>query len=359
MKPPFSIPLVLIPAILAVSPTVSGVPAGIVTSERLSGSAVSTGVDTRTLPMTARPIEDICSTPDPLWDLSDNWEESPYSASYILYGDTLLSETVDGQRRWYAMRRDSVLLVREESLLHRSVPGNPPPTNAIHAGQPPVTSAAHPYTASGTDSRDFNVRREGTYGSIPAVRGRLVTAPGDTLDVFMTVEETVFLEDWTESGTEAATTVPKDPTFTHSFRRYRWFPASGGPLPVAIQTEESATVDGETATVRYAHVIDPSESGSMKTRGKDDPVEPDVERILSEAVIECSGGEITITTGSTATAAIRVSVASEGGMAFHSGEATLSADTPVRIPCGSFHPGRYIVAVTCGAHMEKRVVTVR
>lgn len=359
MKPPFSTPLALIPAILAVFPTLSAVPAGSVTAEPLSRSARTTGTDTRTLPMTARPIGDIGGASDLLWDLSDNWEEDPYSASYILYGDTLLSETVDGQRRWYVTLRDSVLLVREESLLHRSLPGDPLPTNAIHAGQPPVTSACHPYTASGIDSRDFSVSREGTYSSVPAVRGRLVTAPGDTLDVFMTVEETVFREEWGGAGTEAATTATSDPTVTRSFRRYRWFPASGSPLPVAIQTEESATVDGETETARYAHVIDPSESGTMKTRVKEDAGEPDAERILSEARIECSGGEITITTGSTATAGIRVSVASEGGMAFHSGEATLSADTPVRIPCGSFHPGRYIVAVTCGAHMEKRVVTVR
>ncbi len=93
MKPPFSTTLALIPAILAVSPTVLAMSAGIVTAEPLSRSPRTTGTDTRTLPMTARPIGDIDGASNQLWDLSDNWEEDPYSASYILYGDTLLSAT--------------------------------------------------------------------------------------------------------------------------------------------------------------------------------------------------------------------------------------------------------------------------
>ena len=91
MKPPFSTPLALIPAILAVFPTVSTVTAGSVSSEPLSSSSRTAGTDTRTLPMTARPIVDIGGASGMLWDLSDNWEEVPYTASYILYGDTILS----------------------------------------------------------------------------------------------------------------------------------------------------------------------------------------------------------------------------------------------------------------------------
>ena len=91
MKPPFSTPLALIPAILAVFPTVSVVSAGSVTSGPPSRSARTAGTDTRTLPMTARPIVDIGGASGMLWDLSDNWEEVPYTASYILYGDTILS----------------------------------------------------------------------------------------------------------------------------------------------------------------------------------------------------------------------------------------------------------------------------
>ena len=93
MKPPFSTPLALIPAILAVFPTVSVVSAGSTPAEPLSRSARTTGTDTRTLPMTAHPIVDIGGASGMLWDLSDNWEEGPYTASYILYGDTILSAT--------------------------------------------------------------------------------------------------------------------------------------------------------------------------------------------------------------------------------------------------------------------------
>ena len=354
MKPLFSLPFTLLAAATALHPA-SAVPEGGGTSVQQLRSSVPTGNDTRILQMTARPIEDVILKANTVWDLSDNWKEEEYCASYILYGDTLLSETVDGNRRWYNIGRDTVTLVREVALLQRCIPDPPLPTNAIYTGKPPVSTERLDYFASGQENRDFLLSRNGGYSSIPAIPGLLVLAPGDTIEAVMTVEEIIFEEHVAPEHTDNAA----NPAGTQVFRRYRWFPGQMSSMPVAIQTEETLTRGEDTETVRYAHVIDPSETDTVVYRKRDLPEADNIEKTLREITVGYSGGEITISSRESYATDININIASESGMTFFSGSGTLSSSTPVTVPCASFHPGRYIVAVTCGAHIEKRVVTVR
>ncbi|MDE6077495.1 MAG: hypothetical protein K2G29_07165, partial [Muribaculaceae bacterium] len=61
--------------------------------------------------------------PNLLWDFRNAEKTEDFlGASYILYGDSLLSETVDDQRRWYAISSDTLMLVREESFGYSYLP---------------------------------------------------------------------------------------------------------------------------------------------------------------------------------------------------------------------------------------------
>ena len=64
------------------------------------------------LRLEARPLDRIPETEGSVWNLSDAARSETGHADYTVYGDTLFSETIDGVRRWYLMRADSVGFIR-------------------------------------------------------------------------------------------------------------------------------------------------------------------------------------------------------------------------------------------------------
>ena len=82
------------------------------------------------LRLEARPLDRIPETEGSVWNLSDAEYTKGNNPDYVIYGDSLFSETVECIRRWYALSPDTVRFIREESMRHSFEPYGSVPTAA-------------------------------------------------------------------------------------------------------------------------------------------------------------------------------------------------------------------------------------
>lgn len=319
------------------------------------------GQERTSLTLGAKPIESVRTSNGSIWNLSTTETDANRSARYLMYGDTLLSETIDGNRRWYSVNAGDVHLIREESLRHACVPALPIPTNAFGKG---ATCMESGYEAIGHDGHTSCLRREGKYRSSPPVKGKLVVSTGDTIAATLTMEECVYVEKESASTALMAEEAKADSLLQVSFTRYRWFHSS--PFPVAVQTEEKGTLLNGADVYHNisAYTADFSDHAYRPLLDGDNPEDADAyaDRLVKSISARFSDGRIIIEPGLPLPEGgepLEIAVSSEGGIPYFHGSYDVSTVMPVSVSCDGYPPGRYVVGVRCRAASVKLGVTVK
>lgn len=292
-----------------------------------------------------------------LWDFSRNWLFDDKGKTIVTnYGDTILTETIDGRRYRYHLRSDSLFYISEEDRLTAVQLDC-----AAFLTRFPVAAGfsgrSAPFSAKGTGGgRRFAITETGeiVYRTAPAT-GTLILAPGDTLyNVLAVSERRSFIATVHADSMSAVSALVET---------CRWYeadlPASSAALiPVAMQRKVYSLRPGESATsdltpsVSVAYLPDLSEFRHKK-RDSPKPGLPDlpdageVAAALAAATVTCDGRTVTVafsmpTAGLTVTADI---VDASGHLYLH--DSSISADTPgnLSIDCSSLRSGEYIVVI--------------
>lgn len=295
-----------------------------------------------------------------VWDFSQQWKSSGRAATEVkIYGDTLMAETVNGRRLWYAVVSDSVFYTGEEDRL----------TNVSLDSMAMVFSiplrhgfsSTSPFTASGTGAgRRFDVREEGMIDfRVSDRRGILILAPGDTVRAVMASCErrNATCSFPTDSGRTTAMVV----------ENFRWYDAEGmrSLLPLAVQR----TIyfpngqSGTDATAYSAAFLQNREEMQGHKTGNDDSVDGDtelLEEILRNAVVAVDGGTVTISVAMPGNGFIlTVDVMDVGGRLYLHQRSQTSSMT---IDCSALRGGEYIVALSfenTSCLPEKRYIQIR
>lgn len=121
----------------------------------------------RTLPRPVVSVNDIRGT---IWNLSADCDGGA-EVKYEEYGDSLYSETFEGQRNWYLVKGDTTCFIKEESKLM-----NFAPFEAIHQSEGSVA-----FQGRGTFSHRQIISEEGVLERSHIRHGRLVLFDNDTL----------------------------------------------------------------------------------------------------------------------------------------------------------------------------------
>lgn len=183
----------------------------------------------RQLPVRCLPVD----TQKTVWTfIPEDTEEHGNAPLYRMYGDTLLTEVLDGRRQWYSFSADSCFYAGEESRLMKLVPSHPIPTSAFgHFLLGSVTEECD----SGIYCKTYPLEENGTYESLLPINGELRNGEGISLRVKAVTE--IRRNTWTPDSIRE-----EEETVTAERRRTRWF-CAGDTLPVALQTEERVFVN--------------------------------------------------------------------------------------------------------------------
>lgn len=307
----------------------------------------------------AQPCADF--SPD-VWAVMD-MEPTDAGPVYEVYGDSLMSETVDGRRQWYAVRPDSILFLKEETALMWIAPERPVPVCFPGA----VAAVEFPFRARGAYSQRCHLAEDGVMMSYPPRRGRLVTAPGDTLQVTMVAErrrfKTVISMDEEPFPLDAA----GDSLPVYDMTRVRWYTSGDRLRPVAMQMDSRLLApDGkETGAMSAAYIMSaPMRREMAEDTGTDEQSLSDaVSSALRGAAVGYSSGKIRIAVnGGETELRIAADITDEGGILYFHEEAFASAGgVTIEIPTASLVHGRYIVTLSSAdtPAVEKRLVVVR
>lgn len=287
-----------------------------------------------------------------LWDLSQTWETDAAGVRYKLFGDTLLSEAIDGSRRWYGIADGSVLFIREESTSMYALPDSMLPSSAFGCGGQAGKFALR---ERGLQDNLYDLSRLGDYETVLPVHGRIVTNAGDTITASMTVER----ESYYEKISPLYEILRPDDNTDSLTRRdvvvYRWFVA-GERTPVAVQRRVDEILPGNLRQrTETAYVLD------FRCRREDvgDNTEDAARRMLAGASVWCDGGVLRIGIESGGIAEISVDLMSEGGISYFHDVYGISGYREIEIAVGGLLPGRYIAAIACRGVAERRVVHIR
>ncbi|MDE5567371.1 MAG: hypothetical protein K2J12_02905 [Muribaculaceae bacterium] len=307
------------------------------------------------------------------WDFSQQWMSSDRGKTVICtYGDSLLTETIEGRRLWYGMPHDSILYIGEEDRLTVIAPDS-----AVMFARRPVeagfSSGNVPFSAAGTGGgRRFRISETGTLSLSSATQsGTLIIAPGDTLRHVMAVRE---LRAFTA-------TFPDDSTATTTsavIETYRWYDAEGlrTLMPVAIQRAVYPSVNGgmpdKDAEPSFAMAYLPDRSDVIvndpkEKEGPDTPVSPDlyaVDAALCAATVYCDGRNVTVAVEMPEVGIIiTVDIIDTGGRLYlHESTVSTGAADEVKLVCSGLRSGEYIAAIGVEGldiSPEKRLVIIR
>ena len=175
------------------------------------------------------------SVPDPsastIWDLSQITGEDPGCATYKQFGDTLLSETIHGNRRWYRMSSDSTFFVREESRSYYVLPLHEILTEVFN---PAKLGGESVYESVGERYNMFPINRKGSYRDVGQKDGTIVTVSGDTIVARMTSEYECYWEKTSPHPDSLVEATVADSLMHRKIEIHRWF-ISGRQIPVAVQ----------------------------------------------------------------------------------------------------------------------------
>lgn len=276
-----------------------------------------------------------------VWNLSDAARTDRAGASYIIYGDTLVSETVDGLRRWYALTDEGRFFIREESRSFYIVPDS-----VMTCG----TGAECEFTASGLLDNIFPLSRRGTHSCEGPFEGKIVVTTNDTIPARMMVERFEYEEKVspTFEGFIPADSLKK--FSRHSVALYRWF-VPGRQLPVAVRSVISAGKEESTVTYVYDFSEGLPESEILKREI--------IKESLAGATVAADGGKLRLRLNAPLPFEIHVDIMTEGGISYHHSEHSVDGVCELEISAPGLPSGRYICAVSCDDLSEKRLLTIK
>lgn len=307
------------------------------------------------------------------WDFSQQWLSSDRGKTVICnYGDSLLTETIEGRRHWYRMSHDSILYIGEEDRLTVIAPDS-----AVMFARRPVeagfSSGNVPFSATGTGGgRRFRISETGTLNfSSGAQSGTLIIVPGDTLRHVMAVRELrAFTATFPDDSTAATTSAV--------IETYRWYDAEGMLtfMPVAVQRAVYPSVNGgmpdkdAEPSFAMAYLPDRSEVIVKDLKEKEEPDAPglpDLEAVagaLAAATVYCDGSNVTVGVEMPeAGILITVDIIDAGGRLYlHESTVSTDAADEVNLDCSGLRAGEYIAAIGAeglDVSPEKRLVIIR
>ncbi len=327
MKPIYAIPLLF----LAIVPALSG-----------------TGTVRKRLPLeVTTPVEKKINN-ETLWDLTQTETAQGRGARFLLYGDTVLSETVEDWRRWFALQGDTLLLQREESLRKALVYED----SVVLDGSERSTT----FKSFVRDSEDNRFVREGIHLSTAAERCRLVIVPGDTAVV------TLITEDITYS--EIPDPLLNDEDYTTSEgKRYhrqtrRWL--KDNLLPEAIMVSEWS-IEGEKEALisETCHVIDPygNERRDEDNRQNNQDPEQETGRILEAMQMSWTDGKVTLTLPDPMPVGYSLDILTDQGLPVEHREIEANSETSPSITISGVLTGRIMAVVTTPWNQIVRMLT--
>ena len=304
----------------------------------------------------AIPCDDFSGT---VWTVMDfEPADEDMGTSYAAYGDTLLSETVDGRRIWYFLRGDTALMVREETDLMEAVPDTLVTAWDWNMTGTPISS---PMTTRGMYSQMFHITTEGSAEAYPPVEGRLVATPGDTIPAIMTRERRVFRSLITAGPVSPQMVESADTLPVYEVTHTRWYGHGDRIYPLARQTDTRIIApDGKVAGEYSAAYI----ADAPLREQHDTPQNMDgtgIARALKSASAACSSGHISVgVDGGDAGFVLTVDVTDEGGILYSHKEAWAKGPTTVDISTLGMPSGRYIVTIgsTATPVTEKRLLII-
>ena len=337
------------------------VPTFAVASETYETEAVDREcVHTHLLTVEATPIERVATGDDAVWDLSQQTKAGIPAAIVKAFGDTLLSETVLGQRRWYSLKPDSCCLIKEESRYHYLLPDSLAETFTV-AVAPDISSSKalqteSPYFVTGLHTLTFPIIRRGRCVSDGPVKGRLIVAEGDTIPAYMTRETLKYAErifpDTLETMTEERADTLRHTTVT----RWRWY--THGNVPVAVQTQVRGAADGQDET--RAFLMDYSEDSQfLCEEDKERKDETSAQEPFRNVEATWNNGQIHIELDASRPVEIMFDMISDTGISQRRAVIPAEGHVSVSIDCGHPVPGRYVVVLSTSDYSKKIFVFVK
>lgn len=303
------------------------------------------------------------------WDLSDQWVINDRASTTVkVYGDSLLSETINGRRCWYGIINDSICFEGEEDRLTAIVTDDSVCSFILPLMQSRTISAE--FTASGTTGgRKFEVRIQGHNTTKTAGSPRsLILAAGDTIhNATLTLEQRSYVVDFVSDTLS--------PSRIYTIESYRWYDAEGlqSLLPVAVQKtiysgfeiDKDTKAISSTCFVRDRLDVDMSKSKLEPDQGDLNSDTDGMRAALSAAEISLNGRMLTVNAdiGNYVTE-ISIDVMDAGGRLYiHEDFETTQGRVPYSIDCRELRSGEYIVAINATSTgevlTEKRYIKIR
>lgn len=317
-------------------------------------------VHTHLLTVEATPIERVATGGDAVWDLSQQTKGGIPAAIMKAFGDTLLSETVLGQRRWYSLKQDSCRLIKEESRYHYLLPDSLAETFTV-AVAPDISSSKalqteSPYLVTGLHTLTFPIIRRGRCVSDGPIKGRLVVVEGDTIAAYMTRETLKYAE---RVFPDTLGTMPEEmaDTLRHiTVTRWRWY--THGNVPVAVQTQIRGAADGQNET--RAFLMDYSEDSQfLCEEEKERKDENSAQEPFSNVEATWNNGQIHIELDAPRPVEIMFDMISDTGISQRRAVIPAEGHVGVSIDCGHPVPGRYVVVLSTQEFTKKIFVFVK
>ncbi len=317
-------------------------------------------VHTHLLTVEATPIERVATGNDAVWDLSLHTKAGIPAAIMKTFGDTLLSETVLGQRRWYSLKQNSCRLIKEESRYHYLLPDSTTKTLSV-AVAPDISSSKalqteSPYLVTGLHTLTFPIIRRGRCVSDGPVRGRLVVAEGDTIAAYMTRETMKYAE---RVFPDTLGTMPEEmaDTLRHiTVTRWRWY--THGNVPVAVQTQIRGAADGQNET--RAFLMDYSEDSQfLCEEDKERKDETSAQEPFRNVEATWNNGQVHLVLDAPRPVEIMFDMVSDTGISQRRAVIPAEGHVAVSIDCGHPVPGRYVVVLSTQEFTKKIFVFVK
>lgn len=301
-----------------------------------------------TLPFSVLPTNNTAN--EVIWNLSQKIGENSEFAIYKQFGDTLLSETLRNNRRWYRTSCDSTFFIREESDSYFILPAQKNPASVLCHKEILEKGV---YESTGKQYSMFFISRKGSYRCEGPVKGRIITTHNDTLSAFMTSEYEEYVE---KTSPIYDTLLPNDypdSLTQRSVTLFRWF-LPGRKIPVAVQCDISERLPGmQPSNQSFAYI---SDLNSICNKGTNS--DEFFRKILSNASVNYENGAVTIHINSDIKINLNISILSEGGISYYHSDHSVYLVNEIKIPAGNLPHGRNYIILLCGDLIEKRLILI-
>ncbi len=273
-----------------------------------------------------------------IWNFSATEQLDRPAAKYDLYGDTLLSEVVNGHRSWYLMASDSVHFIREESALMEAIPTDMLPSAAFRSDK---MAGEQQFESRGVYCKSSDIIEQGIYATEMPRQGFILLADGDTVTADMTVEHRRFVavisrKDITLSLDSVTAT---DTLSIFGITRYRWFvDESLYPAAIQIENHEYDTVGRVISEFSAAYT---TSSEDLRNRAQS------FKRNRSPNIsIEYSDGKLNIKTDNDSVVNISIDITDSSGILYMHDEIQVSAGNPTSLNGVPLPHGQYLATVS-------------